>query len=135
MATAYPCVQHGFPSLCVQLELLTTPTGRYHGSTLILPSPASAALFTSDSSLAGSGPSRVRHRLFEKCLGDPVSLAILLEKAKDLYFLQEEILQPPCRQPFWALNLCEVRIPKNRHLEGRVDRRRFWVETKLSKKE
>ena len=65
--------------LCVSLEVFATPTGRYHGRMLIHPSPlhvppASLGVCTH----AGSGPSRVRRRLFWTCLGSPIPLAILL---------------------------------------------------------
>ena len=59
---------------------IATPTGRHHGRILIHPS-LDACATPSDKGVckhAGSGPLRVRRRLLRTCLGDPISLAILI---------------------------------------------------------
>ena len=52
---------------------IATPTGRYHGRMLIHPSPPACATSKRKGvcTHAGSGPSRVRRRLLDACLGDP----------------------------------------------------------------
>ena len=77
VATTYPCGQPGSPSFATHWRFFATPTRRYHGRMLIHPSPlrvppSGQGVCTH----AGSGPSRVRRRLFLICLGDPISLAI-----------------------------------------------------------
>ena len=64
--------------LYVSLEVFATPTRRYHGRMLIHPSSPACATPSHKGvcTHAGSGPSRVRRRLFGTCLGDPVPLAI-----------------------------------------------------------
>ena len=63
---------------CVSLEVFATPTRRYHGGMLIHPYSPCVRHPMSERCLrthAGSGPSRVRHRLLCSCLGDPIPLA------------------------------------------------------------
>ena len=52
--------------LCVSLEVFATPTRRYHGRTLIRPSPPACAtpIIKSVCTHTSSGPSRVRRHLF-----------------------------------------------------------------------
>ena len=69
-------VQPGSSSFAFRWRFFATPTRRYHSRMLIHPSPLPCGatpegVFTH----SGSGPSRVRRRLFGACLGDPVLLA------------------------------------------------------------
>ena len=73
VAATYPCGQPGSSSLCVSLEVFATPTRRYHGRMLIHPSPLARATSPVERCLhAGSGPSRVRRRLFCASLRYPI---------------------------------------------------------------
>ena len=75
--------------LCVSLEIFATPTRRYHGRMLIHPSPPACATSKHKGvcTHAGSGPLRVRRRLLDACLGDPIPLATsLLHRSPVSYF-------------------------------------------------
>ena len=63
------------PPLRLTGVFLPRPTGRYHGRMLIHPSPPACATPAAKvvCTHAGSGPSRVRRRLFLACLGGPHS--------------------------------------------------------------
>ena len=71
VATTYPCGQPGSSSLCVLIGGFATPVGRYHGRTLSRPSSPACATpcLEGVGTRAGSGPSQVRRRLSEVCLG------------------------------------------------------------------
>ena len=60
---------------------IATPTRRYHGRMFIHPFPLPLRVPPREQkgarTHAGSGPSRVRRRLFSACLGDPIPLATL----------------------------------------------------------
>ena len=62
-------------SPCVSLKVLTTPTGRFHGKTLVRPSLPCVCHSVREKkgsrTQAGSRPSRVRRRLFGARLGTP----------------------------------------------------------------
>ena len=75
VAATYPFWAARLVLLCVSLEVFATPTRRHHGRMLIHPSlpPCATPSHKGVSTHAGSGPSRVRRRLFGTCLGDPIS--------------------------------------------------------------
>ena len=73
---------------CVTLEVFATPTRRYHGRTLIRPSPpACATSRKSARTHASSGPSRVTRRLLATWLGDSISLALQMSGRSDFGIL------------------------------------------------